>query len=101
MGYFLFVVLIAFGVYMYWGDKKKWKRIDAAHQWDKEALQEKFAYLKANGIPCRLQISGKGSAEFCKATPDPQKVNNVTLQIKKKDFEKAKRMLEKRKNTSD
>ncbi len=86
---------------MYWGDKKKWRRIDAAGQWDREALQEKYAHLKTNGIQCRLQISGKGSAEFCKATSDPKSINNVTLQVKKKDFEKSKRLLEKLENTAD
>ena len=101
MGYFVFVVLIVFGVYMYWGEKKRWRKIDAASQSDREALQEKYAYLKTNGIQCRLQISGKESAEFCKATSDPKALNAVTLEVKKKDFEKSKGLLEDYEKTSN
>lgn len=93
MGYFVFAAIIMIGIYIYWGERKKWVTIEKAKASDREELQEHYASLKSQGVQCRLQISGKGSAEFCKATPDPKSLNTVRLQVKKKELEKLKNLL--------
>lgn len=74
-------------------EDKKWISIMVATGSNCYKLNEKYAYLKANSIRCRIKnIGGMGTEQAVINTRD---VQSLTLEVYYKDMEKAEQLLEK------
>lgn len=92
MNYFLLVALIAAGIFMFWDEKKDWKIVYETTGNAMQQAQAKFAYLKSQGVKCRMKTSPTRGMNF-HGMASPSIMASVKVEVHKKDLEKARRLL--------
>lgn len=92
MNYFLLAALVAAGIFMFWDERKNWILVYETTGHAMQTAQAKFAYLKSQGIKCRLRTSSTRGMRFGGMT-SPSAMACVKVEVHKKDLEKARSLL--------
>ena len=78
-------------------EDKEWISIMVTTENNRHKLNEKYAYLKANSIRCRIKnIGERGTAQtLARGVVNVRDVQSVSLDVYYKDMEKAEQLLNK------
>jgi hypothetical protein len=78
-------------------EDKEWVSIIVTTENNRYNLNEKYAYLKANDIRCRIKILGERGTDQAlqRGVVNVRDVQSVSLDVYYKDMEKAERLLNK------
>lgn len=78
-------------------DDKEWISIMIAAENNSFKLNEKYAYLKANGIKCRVKNIGERGTDqsLQRGIVNVRDVQSISLDVYYKDMEKAEHLLNK------
>lgn len=89
---FFLVVFLIFALIVFdrLREDKKWILVMVANGNNSYKLNEKYAYLKANGIRCRIKNIGGSGEDQAFNVRDSQ---NISLHVYYKDIEKAEQLL--------
>lgn len=94
---FFAVVAVVFILFIFDRIKedKEWLSVMVAIENNSYKLNEKYAYLKENGIRCRVKRTGERGTDqaFQRQAVDVRDVQSVSLEVYYKDIEKAEQLL--------
>ncbi len=92
MNYFLLAALIVAGIFMLWDEKKNWKLLYETTGHAMQEVQARFAYLKSQGIKCRIKTAATRGMIF-RGITSSSGLASVKLEVHKKDLKKARSLL--------
>lgn len=93
LNYLLLAALLAVGVYMFWDERKNWVLVYETTGHAMHEAQAKFAYLKSQGIKCRMKTSSARGIIF-RGVASPSMLASVKVEVQKKDLEMASKLLD-------
>ncbi|HEU5140809.1 MAG TPA: hypothetical protein VFT51_12590 [Bacillales bacterium] len=91
---FLLIALILIYAWIKWEDRKNWESVYEISGNRRPEAEERYAYLKARQVKCRLKTTGSGGGDVAKEDVARNSFfNSVKIEVPKKEANKAFRLL--------
>jgi hypothetical protein len=82
----LIIALLVVWIFIKWNENKNWETIYEGSSTSIRVAQSKFAFLKANGVRCRMKTI---SPRIASQSVNPSMQTTVRVLVNKKDLSKA------------
>ncbi|HLQ70345.1 MAG TPA: hypothetical protein VK142_00950 [Bacillota bacterium] len=90
----LLVVFIAVFIWIKWDENRKWETVYESFGHQSKKVQERYSYLRKNGIECRMKNFTPGTVRMLGMQgAQTSTQSTILLQVNKKEIDRANKHL--------